>query len=52
MDRYIQSKKKEHRLFKQFECTDLIPYSIALILLLAEVYILVGFLNLHDNNAY
>jgi hypothetical protein len=46
MDRYISSQKRKLRLFKEFEWLDLIPYSIALLLLLAEITILCGFLQI------
>jgi hypothetical protein len=46
MDRILQPRQQKRRLFKEFECMDLIPYSIALLLLLAEGYILCGFIGL------
>jgi hypothetical protein len=39
MDRYLQPGKKKKRLIKEFECLDIIPYSIALVLLVAQLYI-------------
>jgi hypothetical protein len=48
MDRFIQSPKKKTRVFKQFESIDLIPYSLAFILLLAELYILCSFIGLSE----
>lgn len=48
MDRIIHPRKKKQRIFKEFACIDLIPYSIALILLLAELYILCQFIRLYD----
>ncbi len=47
MDRIINnSKHTKTVLFKEFEYLDLVPYSIALILLIAEVYILTAFITL------
>ena len=52
MDRLLQSGKKKRRLWKEFECMDLIPYSIAAILLAAELYILHTFVQLYDKVHY
>ena len=43
MDRFISSPKKKCYLFKPFEWLDLIPYSVALALLLGGIYILCRF---------
>ena len=48
MDRYISSPKRKRRLFKEFEWLDLIPYSIALVLLGAEISILCRFLQIYQ----
>lgn len=52
MDRIIHSGKQKPRLFKEFEYIDIIPYSIALLLLLAEGYILWQFLHLYAKMNY
>lgn len=49
MDRYISTRAKKLRLFKKFEYIDLIPYAIALVLLLAELYILFQFIRLYES---
>lgn len=52
MDRYIQQGRKKCRMFKKFETIDLIPYSVALLMLVLEVYILLQFLHLYDRLQY
>ncbi|HEV7334138.1 MAG TPA: hypothetical protein VGN63_24105 [Flavisolibacter sp.] len=49
MDRYLSSSKRKRRFFKEFEWLDLIPYSIALLLLGAEISILCRFLQIYQN---
>ena len=51
MDRYINNKKK-WRLFKEFQCIDIVPYSLALIMLVMEVYILLTFLRIAERISY
>lgn len=46
MDRYIGKQEKKIFLFKEFEYLDLIPYTIALILLVMEIYIVLQFIQL------
>ncbi|CAN5208313.1 hypothetical protein BH11BAC6_BH11BAC6_00230 [soil metagenome] len=50
MDRKI-TKRDQNRfsIFKNFEYLDLFPYSIALVLLLADIYILNTFLVISHN---
>lgn len=48
MDRFISSSKRRRRLFKAFEWHDLIPYTIALLLLLGEIVILCRFARIYE----
>ena len=40
------SKRNKIKLFKEFQFLDLIPYSIALLMLCGECYIIVSFLKI------
>ncbi len=46
MDRQIDPADKKENLFKQFEYIDLMPYGIALVLLIGELYILFQYLKI------
>jgi hypothetical protein len=52
MDRQLSPRQKKKQVFKEFEWLDLIPYSIAFILLLAELSILCEFLQLYNKINY
>ncbi|MGN6616806.1 MAG: hypothetical protein ACTHJ5_06475 [Ilyomonas sp.] len=50
MDRIIpHSKRKRWNLFKDFQYLDIFPYSIALILLAGDIYILNQFIKIACN---
>ena len=40
-----KSKKSKQALFKEFEFIDLIPYSLALIMIVGQIYFLFEFIN-------
>lgn len=46
MDRVLLKYEKKQRWFKPFEWMDLIPYSIAVVLLLMQLYILLQFIKI------
>jgi len=46
MDRILLKGEKKQRWFKPFELMDLIPYSIALLMVLMQLYILLQFIKI------
>lgn len=48
MDRILPAKKKKILFWKPFEWVDLLPYSIALAMVLMEVYLLLHFIDLSN----
>jgi hypothetical protein len=44
--RIIHPKRVKYRLFKEFEYMDLIPYSIALLMIAGEIYLIKAFVSL------
>lgn len=51
MDRILPKQKSKLTLFKSFEYLDLFPYSIAVLMLCGEVYILLAFIKLFAHKA-
>jgi hypothetical protein len=48
MDRVLLKQEKKQRWFKPFEWMDLIPYTIALVMLLMQLYILLQFIKITE----
>lgn len=46
----INAKTSKHTLFKEFEYFDLIPYSIALVMLIGTIYFVYQVLHLFPNS--
>lgn len=48
MDRALLKHEKKHRWFKPFEWMDLLPYSVAVVMLLMQLYILLQFIKIAE----